>query len=121
MMHMHPPGGAHALVDISHLGPMPPEETLHSWLVEAAEKSGSTILKRVDWRFEPQGYTSLLLLQESHISCHTWPEHGYVAIDIFSCSRRGDVRGAAEFIITQFSRWCPEAVGNVTLIERRPR
>ncbi len=36
-------------------------------------------------QFEPVGVTGFILLEESHISIHTWPEHGYAAIDIFSC------------------------------------
>jgi S-adenosylmethionine decarboxylase len=36
-------------------------------------------------QFEPYGATGFILLEESHISIHTWPEHQYAAIDIFSC------------------------------------
>ncbi len=36
-------------------------------------------------QFEPVGVTSIYLLSESHLSIHTWPEHGYLAIDLFSC------------------------------------
>lgn len=36
-------------------------------------------------QFEPFGATGFILLEESHISIHTWPEHNFVAIDVFSC------------------------------------
>lgn len=36
-------------------------------------------------QFRPQGVTGIVLLEESHISVHTWPEHGYVAMDIYTC------------------------------------
>mgnify|MGYP003603149458 CR=1 FL=1 len=36
-------------------------------------------------QFQPFGATGFILLEESHISIHTWPENGYVAIDVFSC------------------------------------
>ena len=36
-------------------------------------------------RFEPQGVTALLLLAESHVALHTWPERGQAALDLFSC------------------------------------
>ncbi|NJB35012.1 adenosylmethionine decarboxylase [Croceivirga sp. JEA036] len=36
-------------------------------------------------QFEPIGVTGVILLEESHISIHTWPEHNYAAIDVFSC------------------------------------
>lgn len=37
-------------------------------------------------QFEPIGVTGFILLEESHISIHTWPEHNYAAIDVFSCN-----------------------------------
>lgn len=36
-------------------------------------------------QFEPVGVTAILLLSESHLSIHTWPEHNFIAIDLFSC------------------------------------
>ncbi len=36
-------------------------------------------------QFKPQGVTGIVLLEESHISVHTWPEFGYVAMDIYTC------------------------------------
>lgn len=37
-------------------------------------------------QFEPVGVTGFILLAESHISIHTWPEHNFAAIDVFSCN-----------------------------------
>lgn len=42
-------------------------------------------------KFEPQGLTLIGLLSESHISLHTYPEHGYVAIDLFTCGENSPV------------------------------
>jgi S-adenosylmethionine decarboxylase proenzyme, Bacillus form len=36
-------------------------------------------------QFNPHGATGVILLEESHISIHTWPEHGYAAIDVYTC------------------------------------
>jgi S-adenosylmethionine decarboxylase len=36
-------------------------------------------------QFQPKGVTGFILLEESHISIHTWPEHKFAAIDLFSC------------------------------------
>lgn len=36
-------------------------------------------------QFAPHGVTGVLLLEESHLSIHTWPENGYMAVDLFSC------------------------------------
>ncbi len=54
-------------------------------LKEAVVKARATLLGEVSHQFHPQGVTALLLLSESHISIHTWPESGYAALDIFTC------------------------------------
>ena len=36
-------------------------------------------------RYAPQGVAGVVLLAESHLSIHTWPEHGYAAVDVFTC------------------------------------
>ena len=49
--------------------------------------------------FQPAGATAMLLLAESHLTAHTWPEEDYVAVDLFTCSpttRAAVVRGALE-------------------------
>lgn len=50
----------------------------------------------------PGAFTSLYLLAESHLSIHTWPEHGYVALDLFTCGPANTER-AVEQIIEYFS------------------
>lgn len=42
-------------------------------------------IQEVFKQFEPIGVTGFILLEESHISIHTWPEHNYAAVDVFSC------------------------------------
>ncbi len=54
-------------------------------MTQAADASGATLLDMVSHKFEPQGVTAVALLSESHLSIHTWPEHGYAAIDAFTC------------------------------------
>lgn len=51
----------------------------------AAKSSGATVLHTVHKKFEPQGFTGMCLLSESHITIHTWPEEGKAAADIFTC------------------------------------
>ncbi|MEN3035503.1 MAG: adenosylmethionine decarboxylase [Candidatus Methanosuratincola sp.] len=55
-----------------------------------AIESGLTILGRVFHQFSPQGVTGVLVVAESHISIHTWPELGYAALDVFTCSKNTD-------------------------------
>lgn len=51
----------------------------------ATEKMGATVLHKFSHKFSPQGVTVLYALAESHISCHTFPERGSVALDCYTC------------------------------------
>lgn len=50
-----------------------------------ADCLGTRILRECYHRFEPQGVTGIAIVSASHISVHTWPEYGYLSVDIFSC------------------------------------
>ncbi|MBI1310372.1 adenosylmethionine decarboxylase [bacterium] len=67
-------------------------------LVEVTERFGLTLLNVQSRQFEPQGVTALGFLAESHLSIHTWPEHNYAAIDIFTCAADTQLKSACEFI-----------------------
>ena len=58
---------------------------LRMLLLEATRESGATILNEQFHQFEPFGVTGVLLLAESHLSIHTWPEDGLATLDIFTC------------------------------------
>ncbi|SFS31112.1 adenosylmethionine decarboxylase [Marininema halotolerans] len=59
--------------------------TLEKHMKDAAEKSGATVLSSQAKAFDPQGATVLVLLSESHISIHTYPEKGFAALDCYTC------------------------------------
>jgi S-adenosylmethionine decarboxylase len=48
-------------------------------------RAGMTILNIFQHCFDPQGVTIIIALAESHVSCHTWPEEGCIAIDVYTC------------------------------------
>ncbi len=54
-------------------------------LISAANAAKVTIIDVKAHQFTPHGVTGYLLLSESHISIHTWPEYGYAAVDVFTC------------------------------------
>ena len=57
-------------------------------LKEAVLKAGTTIMTERWHHFgEGFGYTGVIILAESHLSCHSWPEKGYIAIDAFYCGK----------------------------------
>jgi S-adenosylmethionine decarboxylase len=67
-------------------------------LKKAAEECGATVLQCSYHKFEPQGLTAFLLLSESHISVHTYPEFESAAFDIFTCGKADSKKGA-QFIL----------------------
>lgn len=54
-------------------------------LEQACHDIGATALQVVAHRFAPQGVTATVVIAESHLAIHTWPEHGYAAVDFFTC------------------------------------
>ena len=85
-------------------------------LKETTERFGLTLLDIVSNRFEPQGVTVVGLLAESHMSIHTWPEHNYAAIDIFTC---GDPQ-IARRIQTEITERFSPATANAREFSRGP-
>lgn len=61
---------------------------IRSILVEAALRCGATVVDRCFHRFSPQGISGVVLIAESYLGVHTWPEHGYAAVDLFTCGSR---------------------------------
>lgn len=58
---------------------------LQEVMIEGIERAKMTILNVFSHRFTPQGVTIVIALSESHASCHTWPEEGSIAIDVYTC------------------------------------
>ena len=54
-------------------------------MLEAATKSGATIINSVFHHFSPFGVSGVIVIQESHLAIHTWPEYRYAAVDLFTC------------------------------------
>jgi S-adenosylmethionine decarboxylase len=59
--------------------------SLQETMETGIERAGMTILNIFQYCFCPQGCTIVIALSESHVSCHTWPENGCVAIDVYTC------------------------------------
>jgi S-adenosylmethionine decarboxylase len=63
-------------------------EYLRILLSDVARQIGATVIKDSFYQFTPQGISGVVIIAESHISIHTWPEYSYAAVDVFTC---GDV------------------------------
>ena len=87
--------GTHLLADLTGCTGLDDPARVEAALHEAVAAAEATLLDvRLHHFGEGQGVTGVALLAESHISIHTWPEHGYAAVDIFLCGRRHDLDAA---------------------------
>jgi len=77
-------------------------EAVKTALVEAARRSRATIVDVVFHEFNPFGISGVVVVAESHLSIHTWPEHRYAAVDIFSCGAMLQPEKAAAYLVEQF-------------------
>lgn len=68
-------------------------------LLSAAEEAGATVVGESFHQFAPQGVSGTVIIAESHIFLHTWPEYGYAAVDIFTCGDTVKPDVAAELLI----------------------
>jgi S-adenosylmethionine decarboxylase proenzyme len=69
---------------------------LRDLCVAAARDAGLTVVGERFFQFEPQGVTGTVLLAESHIAIHTWPEAGFVTVDVYVCNLKTDNTAKAE-------------------------
>ncbi len=69
---------------------------------EAADKSEATTVATSFHEFEPFGVSGAVIIQESHYTIHTWPEHGYAAVDLFYCGGTVKVHHAVEVLRARF-------------------
>jgi S-adenosylmethionine decarboxylase proenzyme len=74
-------------------------DLLRDAMLTAAIKCGAVILGDSFHRFSPQGVSGVVVIAESHLSIHTWPEYGYAAVDVFTCGTTVNPQMAAEVLI----------------------
>lgn len=80
--------GVHLIVDLYGAKRLDDLEFIRQTLIDCVEAAGATLLHVYLHPFEPNGGISgVAVLAESHVSIHTWPEHGYAAVDVFMCGR----------------------------------
>jgi len=78
--------GAHLIIDLYGARRLDDLAFIRRTLLECVEAAGATLLHVHLHHFEPNGGVSgVAVLAESHISIHSWPEHGYAALDVFMC------------------------------------
>lgn len=83
-------------------------------MVRAANEAGATIVGKSFHKFVPRGVTGIVAIAESHLCIHTWPEHGYAAVDVFTCGRTFKPQQAAQLIIERLHCVQP----SITMVKR---
>ncbi len=92
--------GTHTLVDFYGCDPARLNDavTLRALMIEAARQVGATIIGDTFHSFSPQGVTGVVILAESHLAVHTWPERGYAALDLFTCGQKMTMDSCLPFL-----------------------
>lgn len=71
-------------------------------MVTAALEAGAEVREVVFHKFSPQGVSGVVVISESHLAIHTWPELGYAAVDVFTCGDRVNPWDACNFMKIKF-------------------
>ena len=74
---------------------------LKTMLIAAANEAGATVLGESFHQFNPHGVSGVVIIAESHLFIHTWPECGYAAVDIFTCGNTVQPEKATKKVITE--------------------
>ena len=97
--------GTQILLDLQECDPNILDDLteIKALMLSAAESAGATIVGETFHKFSPVGVTGVISIAESHISIHTWPEHLYASVVIFSCGENFDLEKSAQILIKGLS------------------
>lgn len=84
--------GRHILVEFNGCSAeiMNDVSVIESEMIRAAQIAGATVINSSFHHFSPYGVSGVVVIQESHLAIHTWPEYGYAAVDLFTCGEEVD-------------------------------
>ncbi|MCL4160028.1 UNVERIFIED_CONTAM: hypothetical protein GTU68_028227 [Idotea baltica] len=100
--------GTHLIIDLENAQRLDDPEHIESSLILAAKAAGATVLSSDFHIFTPNnGVSGVIVLAESHISIHTWPERNFAAVDVFMC---GDAQ-PMKTIAALKQAFAPERIG----------
>jgi S-adenosylmethionine decarboxylase len=96
--------GTHIIVELSDCDAdiLSDVDKVTKILVTAAQEAKAEVLQTAFHRFTPQGVSGVVVIAESHLSIHTWPELGYAAMDIYTCGDRTDPWRACRYAAEKF-------------------
>lgn len=96
--------GSHIILDLWGLprNLLDDASELGELLAEAAGQGGAHVVELCFHHFQPQGVTGVLILAESHLALHSWPELGYAAVDVFTCGSPEVAESVADAVVALF-------------------
>lgn len=96
--------GSHLLIELFGCdGKLLEQESyVGSAMRQAASESKATVVEQSFHEFKPYGVSGAVIIQESHYTIHTWPEHSYAAVDLFYCGGTVQVHRAVEVLRERF-------------------
>lgn len=71
---------------------------IEGYMIEAAKIAKATVVESVFHTFNPWGVSGAVIIEESHLTIHTWPEYSYAAVDLFTCGTMIDPWAAFEYL-----------------------
>ncbi len=98
------PLGTHVILDLYDCEApiLDSPDKVEAVLKKAAEVANATVIGSVFRKFSPQGVSGVVVVSESHLAIHTWPEYGYASVDIYTCGDHTMPSKAGEYIINAF-------------------
>lgn len=72
-------------------------------MINAALEAGAEVREFVFHKFSPQGVSGVVVISESHLAIHTWPELGYAAVDVFTCGEKVNPWDACNYMAEKFN------------------
>ena len=104
--------GTHLLIELRDCNPeiLKSLEKVRKILVSAAKEAKATIINNSFHEFNPFGISGVVVIAESHLTIHTWPEYGYAAVDIFTCGDIIKPERAVSYLVKKFDCKNPSIV-----------
>ncbi|MFC1591855.1 adenosylmethionine decarboxylase [Thermodesulfobacteriota bacterium] len=125
--------GQHILVEFYYCNAevLNSQDLIQHHMEAAAVKSNATIVQSVFHRFNPHGVSGVVVIAESHLAIHTWPEYNYAAVDLFTCGPSvnpwvafeilKEGLGAAQFTSKELRRGLPDTADSADVqIQHKP-
>ena len=97
--------GRHILAEFFECDPnvLNNPELVEKYMLQAALECGATVVNKCFHLFAPHGVSGVVIISESHLAIHTWPEYGYAAVDLFTCGEQCDPKVSYEFLKEKFN------------------